>query len=145
LSAHEEAGTQALEEPAGAVEEGSLRLDKWLWYARFFKSRSLPARLAASGKIRRNRASVHKAHQAVRPGDVLTFPQGSQIRVVKVLALGERRGPASEARLLYEDLAPAASSREEAGREAPAGEREPGSGRPTKRERRAIDRLTEDG
>jgi len=145
LSAHEEAGTQALEEPAGAVEEGSLRLDKWLWYARFFKSRSLAARLTASGKIRRNRVSVHKAHQAVRPGDVLTFPQGSQIRVVKVLALGERRGPASEAHLLYEDLAPAPPSREEVARAASSGEREPGSGRPTKRERRAIDRLTEDG
>ncbi|MGO8866865.1 MAG: RNA-binding S4 domain-containing protein [Alphaproteobacteria bacterium] len=145
MSAHEEAGTEALEEPAGAVEEGSLRLDKWLWYARFFKSRSLAARLAGSGKIRRNRASVHKAHQAVRPGDVLTFPQGSQIRVVKVLALGERRGPASEARLLYEDLMPAASSREEVVCAAPPGERESGSGRPTKRERRAIDRLTEDG
>ncbi|HYB56910.1 MAG TPA: RNA-binding S4 domain-containing protein [Alphaproteobacteria bacterium] len=145
MSAHEEAGAQALEAPAGAVEEGSLRLDKWLWYARFFKSRSLAARLAASGKIRRNSTSVHKAHQAVRPGDVLTFPQGSQIRVVKVLALGERRGPASEARLLYEDLAPAASSREETGCAAAPGERDPGSGRPTKRARRAIDRLIEDG
>ena len=144
MSAHEEAETQALEAPTAAVEEGSLRLDKWLWYARFFKSRSLAARLAASGKIRRNRTSVHKAHQAVRPGDVLTFPQGSQIRVVKVLALGERRGPASEARLLYEDLMPAASVREQAGRAAPPAEREPGSGRPTKRERRAIDRLAED-
>ncbi|MFI4988368.1 MAG: RNA-binding S4 domain-containing protein, partial [Alphaproteobacteria bacterium] len=107
MCADEEADAAAGEaEDAGDARPGTLRLDKWLWYARFFKSRSLAARLCAAGKIRRNRTPVSKAHQAVKPGDVLTFPQGSHIRVVKVLALGERRGPAEEARLLYEDLAP---------------------------------------
>ncbi len=134
------ASARVAEGPAAEAEASAgsaLRLDKWLWFARFFKSRSLAARLCAGGKVRLNRVVVKKAHQAVRPGDVLTFPQGWHIRVVRILALGERRGPAAEAQRLYEDLAPP-----EPDREAPrVGERRPGSGRPTKRERRAIDRL----
>lgn len=80
------------------------RLDKWLFYARFAKSRALAAALAAKGRVRINTVVVTKPHHRVRPGDVLTFPHGRAIRVVRVLALGERRGPASEARTLYEDL-----------------------------------------
>ena len=82
------------------------RLDKWLWFARFFKSRTLAAKLCAEERIRVNRVLIAKAHQPVRVGDVLTFPQGRQIRVVRVLATGTRRGPAEEARTLYEDLDP---------------------------------------
>ena len=83
-----------------------LRLDKWLWYARFFKSRGLASKLLAAGKLRQSGTVVTKAHQKVRIGDVLTFPQGPNVRVVKVVAYGTRRGPAPEARTLYEDLAP---------------------------------------
>jgi ribosome-associated heat shock protein Hsp15 len=90
-----------------AMSDTTLRLDKWLWYARFCKSRSLAQKLCAAQKVRVNRIVVEKAAAMVRPGDVLTFPQGSAIRVVKVLALGMRRGPPTEARLLYEDLTPA--------------------------------------
>jgi ribosome-associated heat shock protein Hsp15 len=126
---------------AAAGAGATLRLDKWLWYARFFKSRSLAAKLCAAGKLRLNHATVGKAHQLVREGDVLTFPQGRDIRVVRVRRLGERRGPASEARLLYDDLAPRASG---AAKEPAVAEREKGSGRPTKKERRALDRLQED-
>ena len=82
-----------------------LRLDKWLWQARFFKTRALAATLAGRRKIRVNSTVVTKPHYRVRPGDVLTFPQGRAIRVVRVLGLGSRRGPASEAQALYEDLA----------------------------------------
>ena len=82
------------------------RLDKWLWFARFFKSRTLAAKLCEEERIRVNRALIAKAHQPVRVGDVLTFPQARQIRVVRVLGLGARRGPAEEARTLYEDLDP---------------------------------------
>ena len=89
--------------PAAAAEDG-LRLDKWLWQARFFKTRALAAELAERRKIRINRLVITKPHYRVRPGDVLTFPQGRTIRVVRVLALGTRRGPASEAQALYEDL-----------------------------------------
>lgn len=87
------------------ADQGSgLRLDKWLWQARFFKTRSLAATVANRGKVRVNRMLVSKPHYKVRPGDVLTFAQGHDIRVVRIMALGERRGPAPEARTLYEDI-----------------------------------------
>lgn len=82
----------------------AIRLDKWLWQARFFKSRSLSAALVASAHVRVNGQQVSKPAHAVRPGDVLTFPQGSRIRVVRIAAAGIRRGPAPEAALLYVDL-----------------------------------------
>ncbi|WP_118135357.1 RNA-binding S4 domain-containing protein [Oceanicella sp. SM1341] len=87
-----------------------IRLDKWLWHARFFKTRSLAAKLAGAGKVRINGARTEKPAATVRPGDVLTFPQGNAVQVVRILALGERRGPAPEARSLYEPVdAPAPS------------------------------------
>ncbi len=81
-----------------------IRLDKWLWQARFFKSRSLSAAQVSAGRVRVNGQPVAKPAQVLRPGDVLTFAQGSRIRVVRVLAPAERRGPASEAQGLYDDL-----------------------------------------
>ena len=120
------------------VEE-SLRVDKWLWYARFLKSRTLAARLCASRRLRINGTTVTKPHHALKAGDVLTFPLGRHIRVIRVSALGTRRGPATEARPLYEDLEPPQARTPPS---APsAGERERGAGRPTKAERRATDRL----
>lgn len=83
---------------------GGLRLDKWLWHARFFKTRGLAAQVVERRRVRINQAVVTKAHYRVRPGDVLTFPQGGRVRVVRVVAIAERRGPASAARTLYEDL-----------------------------------------
>jgi len=87
----------------------SIRLDKWLWQARFFKTRTLAARVVAQGRVRRNAERVVKPALAVGPGDTLTFPQGSRIRVVRIRGLGARRGPAAEAETLYEDLAPPGS------------------------------------
>ncbi len=116
------------------MSEG-LRIDKWLWYARFFKSRSLATRMCAAGKIRANRMIVRKPHHGLRVGDVLTFPQGGRIRVVRVLDYGDHRGPAVLARTLYEDIAPPSAP----GRAVSHSER--GGARPTKRARRAIDRL----
>ncbi|HRK96367.1 MAG TPA: RNA-binding S4 domain-containing protein [Rhodospirillales bacterium] len=81
-----------------------LRLDKWLWHARFYKSRSLAAKLCEAGPMRINGSAVAKAHYLVREGDVLTFVWNGRVRVVRVLALGVRRGPASEARTLYAEL-----------------------------------------
>ncbi len=80
------------------------RLDKWLWCARFFKSRAAAALLCTGGRVRLSGRKIAKAHQPVRPGDVLTFPHRSDIRVVRVIALAPRRGPAAEARRLYRDL-----------------------------------------
>jgi ribosome-associated heat shock protein Hsp15 len=133
--------------PIDSVPGGSAagRLDKWLWHARFFKSRSIAARVCIDGKVRVNGTRAVKAHAPVRPGDVLTFPAGARIRVIRIVALATRRGPAVEARLLYEDLDPAPMQKPVADVvAAPVAGREPGSGRPTKAERRAIDRLRGD-
>ena len=119
----------------------SRRLDKWLWYARFFKSRSLATKFCASGKLRLNEKVVRKAHYGLRVGDVLTFPRGPHIRVVRVVGLGTRRGPAPEAQALYDDLDPPQARKKDGTRPVQQARREPGSGRPTKRERRETDRL----
>ncbi len=123
----------------------SRRLDKWLWYARFFKSRSLATKFCASGKLRVNGQVVRKAHRGLRAGDVLTFPKGPHIRVVRVVGLGARRGPAPEAQGLYDDLDPPQPRRKSGPRPLRPARREPGSGRPTKAERRATDRLKRRG
>ena len=136
-----------------------LRVDKWLWFARFFKTRTLAAEVANGGKIRINKASVRKASAEVKVGDILTFHQGPNLRVVEVLVLGSSRRPYEEARLLYNDLAPLPerlprSERDAKGdparsasppspdpRTSDVARRESGTGRPTKRERRDLDRL----
>ncbi|MFQ5784643.1 MAG: RNA-binding S4 domain-containing protein [Alphaproteobacteria bacterium] len=122
-----------------------LRLDKWLWYARFFKSRSLAGRTCAAGRVRINREIVRKSHATVCAGDVLTFPQAGRIRVVRVAALGVRRGPAAEAIALYEDLAPPEPAKTPPPGTAAVALRTRGAGRPTKNQRRAIERLRKDG
>ncbi len=116
------------------------RIDRWLWYARFLKSRTLAQGLIQSAKLRVNGERIARASRLVRRGDVLTFPLGPHIRVVKVLALAQRRGPAPEARLLYDDMAPPTPSPK---REVGQATREPGSGRPTKKERRETTALKE--
>ncbi len=80
------------------------RLDIWLCYARFFKSRSLSADTVLAGHCRVNGQRQSKPGHAIAPGDVLTFPQGNRIRLIRVLAIGDRRGPASAAQGLYADL-----------------------------------------
>ena len=80
------------------------RLDKWLWCARFMKARSDCARLVAGGLVRINRQPTDKPHARLRPGDVITLPLRGDVRVLRVLTLAKRRGPAPEARLLYEEL-----------------------------------------
>jgi ribosome-associated heat shock protein Hsp15 len=82
-------------------EKSSRRLDQWLWFARFVKSRSLAARLCAAGEIAVNGVAVAKPNHAVKPGDVVMMTQRGWERTVRVTALGERRGPAQEARLLF--------------------------------------------
>lgn len=116
------------------------RIDRWLWFARFFKSRTLAAKLCAGHKVRVNRQIVAKSSATVRVGDVLTFPQGDRIRVIRIADLGQRRGPAQEARTLYEDLTPE-QPKVDSRRAAAMPQRDAGSGRPTKRERRDIERL----
>ena len=116
------------------------RLDKWLWFARFFKSRTLATRFCTAGRLRINGKPVSKPHYALKTGDVLTFPLGPHVRIIQVAALGQRRGPAPEARALYEDLDPPPRRVDQASAAA-WGSRARGAGRPAKAERRALDRL----
>ena len=89
-----------------------IRIDKWLWHARFYKTRALAAEAAQSGRVRRNDVRVEKAGLEVKVGDILTLGRGREIAVVRILACGIRRGPASEARLLYERVEDTALDRE---------------------------------
>jgi ribosome-associated heat shock protein Hsp15 len=116
------------------VTEGtdSIRLDKWLWQARFFKTRTLAAAVVSAGKVRVDGTPVSKPARTVGPGAVLTFVQARDTRVVRIVACGDRRGPAPEAQALYEDLAPPET------RPAPAPGFD-GGGRPTKRDRRRFE------
>lgn len=128
----------AVPDERSPADPGALRLDKWLWFARFFKTRSLAARIIDAGSVR-VRGAPAKPHTTVRPNDVVTFSVGGSVRVVRVTALGTRRGPAVDARTLYEDLTPQDSERPS---DSPSPfHRDIGSGRPTKAERRALDRF----
>ena len=115
-----------------------LRIDKWLWRARFFKSRTLAAQAVNKRIVRVNRQIVDKSHTTIQLGDVITFVLGQNVLVVEVLELGVRRGPATEARSLYRNLDLPAKNFPSVS----TGAREKGRGRPTKSERRAVDRLT---
>ncbi|MFA6154802.1 RNA-binding S4 domain-containing protein [Mesorhizobium sp.] len=117
------------------------RIDKWLFFARAVKSRSLAAKLVVAGRVRINRDKASQASAQVKPGDVLTITLERRIFVWKVLNAGVRRGPAEEARTLYEDMSPPPVPKGDALPDAIPALREAGSGRPTKRERRQTDRL----
>lgn len=113
------------------IAEDRRRIDKWLWYARLARTRTAAQGLAVSGRVRVNSEKNQSASRALKTGDVLTVALDSGVRVLRVLLLGDRRGPATEARLLYEDLSP------------PPAEAEPPpprtGPRPTKRDRRQLD------
>jgi ribosome-associated heat shock protein Hsp15 len=133
---------------------GAQRLDKWLWFARVVKTRTLAQQLVATGRVRVNRERTEKPSHGLRLGDVVTATVQRRVRVLRVLELGVRRGPPAEAARLFEELTPSppvaksrvASSPEGGGELAPTSgpqlHREPGSGRPTKRDRRRIDKFT---
>jgi len=87
-----------------APQGEAIRLDKWLWQARFCKSRALASRLIAGGAVRVNAQRVAKPATTVRIGDGLSFALGGRVRAIRILALGTRRGPATEAQELYADL-----------------------------------------
>lgn len=117
------------------------RIDKWLWHARVVRTRSAAAALVDSGHVRVNRERVAAPSWPVRADDVVTVALNWQVRILKVAGFAERRGDAEAARALYADLTPLPPPRDDAPKTAA---RDPGSGRPTKRDRRAIDRLLGD-
>jgi len=113
------------------------RIDKWLWHMRVVRTRSAAAALANAGLVRINGARIDTSSRPVRPGDVVTIALDRSVRIFKVTGFAERRGSAEAARTLYEDLTPLPEPPKEPG----AGARDEGTGRPTKRQRREIDRL----
>lgn len=117
-----------------------LRIDKWLWHARFFKTRGLAAKQVGGGHVRINGDRVAKPSSTVATGDVLTFAQADRIRVVRVAALGERRGPAAEAQTLYADMTPPPDPQMPPGNPGFSG-----GGRPSGRDRRMLDRFRQGG
>jgi ribosome-associated heat shock protein Hsp15 len=114
------------------------RIDKWLWHARVVRTRSAAAALVASGYVRVNAQRIDAASRAVRVGDVVTVTLDRVVRVLKVLGFAGRRGSADDARALCEDLEPVQPVRAP----PPPAAREPGTGRPSKHERRAMARFT---
>ncbi len=125
----------------------SIRIDKWLWAARFFKTRGLAQQAIEQGRVRVSGERV-KVARALRPGDQLQIDAGGSVRDIVVCALSERRGPAPEAKSLYqetEDSVAARAARAETRRLAPEPALTIEGGRPTKRQRRDLDRWREAG
>ena len=118
----------------------AVRIDRWLCSARFYKSRALAADACDGGKVEVN-GHTAKPHKLVRVNDKLSFTHPSGPKEITVVGLAERRGPASEARLLYEDHSPPPPPREARPFFVPPLLRPAGLGRPTKRERRETERL----
>jgi ribosome-associated heat shock protein Hsp15 len=119
------------------VESERQRVDRFLWHARVVRTRTLAAKLAASGHVRINGRRIDAPGRALKVGDVLTIATLGGARVLRVVAFAERRGGSAEARGLYDDLSPSRPQRGPVAQPV----RPAGSGRPTKRERRALDRL----
>ena len=122
---------------AAEPQPGKIRIDKWVWFARIVKTRSKAQSLIKAGKVRVNSEKTLSPRQNLKIGDVLTVTLDRQIKVLKVAAPGQRRGPAEEAQMLYEDLSPPVPMRD---RDNPApilhASREASTGRPTKKEQR---------
>ena len=114
------------------------RIDKWLWHARVVRTRSAAAALVDGGMVRVNNERVGQPSRLVRPSDVVTVALDRSVRILKVTGYAERRGSATDARGLFEDLTPLPDPR---AKDPPLGARDDGAGRPTKRERRDTDRL----
>ena len=125
------------------MEAGRQRIDRWLWHARVVKTRDLAKALVEGGHVRVDRVHETKAGAAVKIGQVLTVTLPGRVRVLRIIGFVDRRGSAEVAATTYEDLSPPAPPREPRVETASVGERDSGAGRPTKRDRRAIDRLRE--
>ncbi|GJL94816.1 MAG: RNA-binding protein S4 [Hyphococcus sp.] len=121
----------------------SQRIDRWLWCARFFKTRTLAAKFVQDGHVRITRNDqtirVEKPSTTVRERDVLVFTRADQLRIIEILKCADRRGPASEAQALYADQSPPHQPKAE--RIVPPFVRDKGAGRPTKKDRRELDAI----
>ena len=117
-----------------------IRLDIWLWYARFYKSRSLSSKAILSGKVRVNSNKIIKPASKVKINDVLTINHVNTVRIIQIQSIGARRGPASEAQALYKDLSAdvtAASKIKDVSEKS----KKDTNKRPTKKDRRILDKI----
>ena len=121
------------------------RLDRWLFFSRVIKSRTLAQKLIESGAVRVNSERTLDSDHKVGAGDVLTMTVSRRLLVWRIVDAGTRRGPAPEAALLYQDLSPPPLPRESlTPLDGPLAQRDPGAGRPTKKQRRDTDNLRPD-
>lgn len=116
------------------------RVDKWLCFSRIVKTRTLAGELVTTGKLRINSTKIPKASHAVKADDVLTFTHAGRVRIIKILAIGKRRGPAPEAQALYEDMSPPVERPDGVSKPLDPAQRESGAGRPTKKERKDMEK-----
>ena len=117
-----------------------IRLDTWLWYARFYKSRSLSSKAILSGKLRVNSNKIIKPASKVKINDVLTINHLNMVRIIQVQNLGARRGPASEAQKLYKDLSEDATGASNIKHVSEKSKKDTNK-RPTKKDRRILDKI----
>ena len=117
-----------------------IRLDTWLWYARFYKSRSLSSKAILSGKLRVNSNKIIKSASKVKINDVLTINHLNKVRIIQVQSLGSRRGPASEAQKLYNDLSGHMIDASKIKSVSEKSKKETNK-RPTKKDRRILDKI----
>ncbi|RUO98660.1 RNA-binding S4 domain-containing protein [Hyphomicrobium sp.] len=144
-------GRPELASGSAEAQSSLQRIDQWLWFARIAKSRTLAQALIARGKVRVNRVKIDKTSTTVKPGDVLTLSLGPRVISIEIVGIGVRRGPAPEAQALYRDLTPkpapqlsgepGSEPQPSDGMAMASGLRPNGSGRPTKRERRLLDKI----
>ena len=131
-------------QPADPPKPEVQRLDKWLWFVRLARTRTLAAALVEAGKVRVNRERVTKPAYQVKTGDILTVSIGASVRIYAMIGAGERRGSATEAQALYKDLTPPRPPIAKPDTATAPAVRDSGSGRPTKRDRRLTDRLRDE-
>ena len=117
-----------------------IRLDTWLWYARFYKSRSLSSKAILSGKLRINSNKITKPATKVKTNDVLTLNYVNEIRIIQIQSLGFRRGPASEAQSLYIDLTEDRTGSSNVKSKIEKSKKDSNK-RPTKKDRRLLDKI----
>ena len=114
------------------------RIDKWLWHARFFKTRSLSQKQITTGKIRVDREKISNPSRKITIGNVLTITREREIKIIEIIAIADKRGPYSEARLLYNDLSPPKPEKQKQEQTTEALSRIKSDGRPTKHQRKQI-------
>jgi len=116
----------------------SQRIDKWLWHARFFKTRSIAQKQVSTGKIRVNSEKISSPSRKVIPGNVLTITRERDIKIIEILGIADKRGPFSQAQLLYNDLSPPKPEKQKQVQTRESMSRIQSEGRPTKHQRKQI-------